>query len=213
MQKEEKKARKAWTDENGITIPAFRITKSEKLKESVCEKLVKKALKVQEIMRQLKDEVTEAATDVLNETIAENGGKTRENYKGNFTFYNFNRTIKIEASVQEKIEFDDAMIIVAKEHFDTFLSDATTASGVDQMIREIIADAFSTAKGALDTDKVMGLTKYRTRVDAAKYPAFHAALDAIEKGASRHFSKKYHRISIKKDEGGYEAINLNFSSL
>ena len=206
-------AKKQWIDENGIAIPAFRITKSEKLKENICELLLKEAEKAQVILTALKIKMSNGATEVLNSTIEENGGKTRENYKGNFTFYNFDRTIKVEASVQEKIVFDDAMIIIAKEHFDTFLDDVAVKGGVDEMIKEIILDAFSTAKGGLDTDKVLGLTKYRSRIDKLKYPEFHSALDAIEKGVSRQFSKKYHRISKRNDDGKYEAVDLNFSSI
>jgi hypothetical protein len=205
--------KKQWIDENGIAIPSFRITKSEKLKEAICDKLLKEAEKAQAILAELKTKMSDGATEVLNATIAENGGKTRDNYKGNFTFFNFDRSVKIEASVQEKIVFDDAMIIVAKDHFDTFLGDVAVRGGVDEMIKEIITDAFSTAKGALDADKVLGLTKYRARVDAVKYPAFHAALDAIEKSVSRQFSKKYHRISKRNEDGKYEAVDLNFSSL
>lgn len=205
--------KKQWIDENGVSIPQFRILKSEKLKEQVCDSLLKKAERAQKVLTELKEEMSNAATEVLNATIAENGGNVRENFKGNFTFFNFDRSIKVEASVQEKIQFDDALIIVAKEHLDNFLSTATSAGGVDDMIKEVILDAFSTAKGKLDTDKVIGLMKYRSRIDAVKYPSFHLAIDALEKGMSRQFSKKYHRISVKDGENGYKAIDLNFSSL
>ena len=32
--------KKQWIDENGVSIPYFRITKSEKLKEAICDKLL-----------------------------------------------------------------------------------------------------------------------------------------------------------------------------
>jgi hypothetical protein len=206
-------AKKQWLDETGLEIPASRVTKAEKLKEVTCEKLLKKSQRVNQILVDLKEEMTSEAERVLNAVIEENGGTPRENYKGNFTFFNFDRSIKVEAAVQEKITFDDAMIIIAKDHFDTFLEDATSIGGVDAMIRDMILDAFSTAKGKLDTDKVLGLTKYRSRIDKAKYPSFHAALDAIEKGINRQVSKKYHRISFRNDAGEYENIQLNFSAL
>lgn len=207
-------AKKQWIDESGLEIPASRITKSEKYKELICDRLLKKAERVQKVLVDFKDEISTAADEVLNRFLEENGGTPRENYKGNYTFYNFDRSIRIEAAIQDKITFDDESIILAKDHFDNFLKNATSKDGVDEMIRDLITDAFSTARGKLDTDKVLALTKYRSRIDVNKYPSFHAALDAIEKGINRTFSKKYHRISVKnKKTGKYEQIQLNFSAL
>jgi hypothetical protein len=206
------KKQKIWVDETGLEIPASRITPVEKKKEAVCEKLLSKGQKLSDALSEFKEEISNAANEILNDSIAANGGTVRDNYKGNFTFYNFDRSIKIETASQDKIVFDDAMIIVAKQHFDTFLQDATSTGGVDEMIRDLILDAFSTARGKLDTDKVLGLTKYRSRIEIEKYPSFHSALDAIEKGINRQFSKKYHRISIRINDE-YVPVNLNFSSL
>jgi hypothetical protein len=190
------KKQKIWVDETGLEIPASRITPVEKKKEAVCEKLLSKGQKLSDALSEFKEEISNAANEILNDSIAANGGTVRDNYKGNFTFYNFDRSIKIETASQDKIVFDDAMIIVAKQHFDTFLQDATSTGGVDEMIR----------------DKVLGLTKYRSRIEIEKYPSFHSALDAIEKGINRQFSKKYHRISIRINDE-YVPVNLNFSSL
>lgn len=203
-------AQKVWTDENGITIPAGRVTASEKLREKVCDRLIKKAIALNEKLNAFKDEFIEDSDNVYDVVMKENDVNSSDR-KGNFTFYNFDRSIKVEIDINERIEFDEAMIAVAKEHFDTFLG--TASGGVDDMIREMILDAFSTSKGKLDTKKVMNLTRYRSRVDANKYPNFHKAIDAIEKGIRKPNSKRYHRISVRNKEGEYEAVNLNFSSI
>ncbi len=201
---------KEWKDENGLVIPANRITKSEKTREQICEKLIKRALKINQLLVSFKSEVSADVRQVFDEVMFENGVDVAER-KGNFTFYNFDRSIKIETEINERIEFDDAMIKVAKEHFDSFLSSNT--GGIDEMIRELILDAFSTSRGKLDVKKVMGLLKYRTRIPSDKYPAFHAALNAIEKGIRRPSSKTYHRISVRDANGKYVAVDLNFSSI
>lgn len=203
-------SKKVWKDETGLEIPANRITRSEKLRESASEKLVKKALAFNKAMVQFKDEFIEISDEVYVMILEENGAKAADR-KGNFTFYNFDRSVKVETDVQERIEFDDAMIAVAKQHFDEFLESNT--NGIDDMIRELILDAFSSTRGKLDTRKVMSLVKYRSRIPAGKYPAFHAAINAIEKGMSRPTSKRYQRISQRDDEGKYNVIDLNFSSL
>jgi hypothetical protein len=203
-------SKKVWKDETGLEIPGNRITKSEKLRESATEKLLKKAEKLNQLLALFKEEFIETSDEIYTTILEENGAKAADR-KGNFIYYNFDRTVKVETDVQDKIEFDDAMIAVAKSHFDEFLSSNT--NGIDAMIRELILDAFSSSRGKLDTKKVMSLVKYRSRIPADKYPQFHAAIDAIEKGMSRPTSKRYFRILNRDSEGKYNAIDLNFSSI
>lgn len=202
--------KKVWTDESGITIPANRITKAEKLKEARLETLARKATALNARLAEFKTEFAEAADEIFAAVMAENG-ITKTDHKGNFLSKTFNGSIKAEVDVNERIEFDDAMILIAKAHFDEFLS--IGASAIDEMIRELILDAFSTSRGKLDAKKVTSLIKYKSRIDANKYPSFHKAIEAIEKSISRPSSKRYFRISTKDAEGKYNAIDLNFSSI
>ncbi|MDP2723174.1 MAG: DUF3164 family protein [Bacteroidales bacterium] len=201
---------KIWKDESGITIPANRVTNSEKTRERAADKLLKNAHFINDKLARFKMEFSETVAQVYNEVMAENGVDISER-KGNFTFYNFDRSIKLETDINERIDFDDAMIAVAKEHFDNFLSNGT--GSVDAMIRELIMNAFSTSRGKLDVKKLLGLLKYRTRIPEIKYPEFHLALNAIEKGIRRVDSKTYHRISMRGSDGKYMPIDLNFSSI
>jgi len=201
---------KIWQDESGVVIPANRITPSEKLRERTCEKLLKEALKVNSKLEELKILFSELSDEVYNAVMEENGVNTDER-KGYFTYYNFDRSIKVQVDISERIEFDDALIAVAKGHLDEFITNAT-GTAIDGMIREMINDAFSTSRGKLDTKKVLNLTRYRSRVDSAKYPNFHLALDAIEKAIRKPSSKRYFRIFTKDGDKEYEAINLNFSA-
>jgi hypothetical protein len=203
-------SKKVWKDETGLEIPANRITKSEKMREAATDKLLKKAEKLNQLLITFKDEFIETSDEIYKAILEENGAKAGER-KGNFIYHNFDRSVKVETDVQDRIEFDDAMITVAKQHFDEFLSSNTT--GIDDLIRELILDAFSSTRGKLDTRKVMSLVKHRSRIPADKYPQFHAAINAIEKGMSRPTSKRYFRISLRDTEGKYNAIDLNFSSI
>jgi len=202
--------KKVWTDESGITIPANRITKAEKLKEARLEKLAKKAIALNERLAEFKAEFAKDADEIFAAVMAENG-ITKTDHKGNFLTKTFNGSIKAEVDVNRPIEFDDALIEVAKFHRDEFLKNGT--SGLDPMISEIVLDNFDTSRGKLDTKKVMSMAKYRGRVDINKYPSFHKMLDAIEKAIRRPDSKRYFRISLRDAEGKYNAIDLNFSSI
>lgn len=202
---------KKWIDETGLEIPANRITRSEKLRETATERLLKKAQRINESLTAFKTEVADAADEIMELVYAENG-LPRSEHKGNFTFFNFDRSIKIEVSIQDRIDFDDALIAVAKQHFDEFLQNAGT--GLDEMIRNLVMDAFSTRRGKLDTKKVLSMVSHRTRVPEAKYPKFHQAIDAIERAIRRPDSKRYFRI-WKRDPlfGTYDAVELNFSNI
>lgn len=202
---------KIWKDETGLVIPANRVKKSEKLRESVTDRLLAKAIRLNRALNDFKTEIANASDQVFSAVVEENGGQVKEDRKGNFLFYNFDRSIKIETDAQERIEFDDALITVAKQHFDEFIK--ANSSGIDEMIRQLILDAFNTTRGKLDTKKVMNLVRYRQRIPADKYPSFHLAIDAIEKSISRPESKRYYRISQRDSEGKYQPIDLNFSSI
>lgn len=203
-------ATKKWIDENGIEIPAKRVTKSEKLKEAKLDYLAKKAARLNKQLGEFKEEFASSVDEIIATIMAENGIE-KTTTKGNIMIPNFDRSIKAEVDINDRIEFDDTMITVAKSHMDDFLTNGT--GGVDEMIRELILDAFSTSRGKLDAKKVTGLTKYRTRIDSVKYPSFHKMLDAIEKSIRRPSSKRYFRISLRDSEGKYKIIDLNFSSI
>jgi len=201
---------KQWIDETGLQIPVSRVTASEKLKERTSQQLLREAQKLHRALKAYKRSMSEACQDVFAAVMEENGVKD-DNLKSNFTWYNFDRSIKIEASVSERIDFDDALIAAAKDKFYEFMSANTT--GVDEMIRALIMDAFSTTRGRLDAKKVMGLVRYRAKINQKRYPMFHEAVDLIEQSIRRPDSRTYYRIWERGGDGEYEAVDLNISSI
>lgn len=201
---------KKWIDENGLEIPANRVTKTEKLRERKAEALLKKADKIEQLLSGYK-EAFEADTEEVFMAVMDEEKVNSKKYKGNFTWYNFDRSIKIERNVNEKIDFDETLIAAAKQKFDEFIKNAT--GGVDLMIQSLINDAFSTSRGKLDAKKVMGLLQHKSRIDEKRYPLFHEAASLIERSIRRPDSKTYFRIWKKDKNGEYQSVNLNFSSL
>lgn len=201
---------KIWKDENGLEIPGTRVTKAEKLKERKAAQLLKQALKIHQTLKSYKSTIDQACQEVFDAVMEEAGAKG-QNHKGNFTWYNFDRTIKVEVNINERIDFDDALIAAAKDKFYEFLS--TNTSGIDEMIRSLIMDAFQTTRGKLDPKKVLGLVRYRSRINEKKYPLYHEAIDLIERSIRRPDSRKYFRIWERKQDGKYVNIDLNFSSI
>ena len=70
--------------------------------------------------------------------------------------------------------------------------------------------AFATEKGKLDAKKVMGLLKFRSK---EKNKNFQKALDLLEDSIRRPQSKQYFHVAVRNEEGGYDNIDLNFSSV
>ena len=80
----------------------------------------------------------------------------------------------------------------------------------EDFIKQMITDAFSTTKGKLDAKKVMSLLRYKSKV---KTPLFLEAMDHLENSIRRPDSKQYFRVFGKLEDGSYQLIDLNFSSI
>ncbi|HCN84482.1 MAG TPA: hypothetical protein DIT07_12800 [Sphingobacteriaceae bacterium] len=200
------KSKATWTDETGTPIPFNRLSKSEKLKEQLSGVLFKKALKNNQSLLDLKKEIDQALFSVRESLLEDK--LLHKTTKGNFTWYNFDRSIKIEVNVNETITFDEGMIAAARECLDSFIS--KNVQGTDEVVRTLINSAFHNTKGGLDSKKVLSLIKYRTKIKAAD---FQRALNLIEQSVSRPSSKRYFRIWAKDAAGQYQNIDLNFSSI
>lgn len=196
-----------WIDENGQAIPVNRITKAEKLMESSSAKIVAGALRINSLLEAFKYDIKSICENVEKTSMQENV-VVKENSKGNLTWYNFDRSIKIERSISEPMKFDELTISAAKSKLDEFLSEAIESKF--DFAKEMILTAFETTKGQLDPKKITPLTRYESKVN---HPLFTEACKLIQKALRRPDSKTYYRIWVKGENGKYEAIELNFSNI
>lgn len=199
-----------WTDEAKVSIPANRITKSEKLREKSAYTLATKAQKVNALLHELKEAFNQLTQEVIDAIRFENDMAIKKDSKGNFTWYNFDRSIKIEANNHDFIDFDETALSLCKEKLYEFLDEKLSGNQDTEFIAEIVRDAFSNTKGKVDVKKVMPLLKYESKV---KSEAFAKAMTFLRDGIRKNGSKIYSRVSVKNAEGKYESINLNFSSI
>lgn len=189
-----------------MEIPFTRITAEEKNRERQAAKLLADAKKINSMLAAFKDNVSETCTQVYEAYMASR--KITAPMKGNFTWYNFDRSIKIEVSVNERIEFDDMSLAACRSKLNEFLEGAIDSKV--EFIKDLINEAFTTSRGRLDSKKVMSLLKYKSKI---KEPAFSEAMDYLEQSIRRSTSKTYFRVWEKGKSGEYEAIDLNFSSI
>lgn len=195
-----------WKDETGLDIPVNRVTKHEKMREREAFKLASEALNLSQSLLDLKMRLTMVSQKVFDDVMEQH--EIKKAGKGNFTWYNFDRSIKIEVAINENVTFDDTLLAVVKEKFDQFLS--KNLSDKDEMIRQMILDAFSNTRGRIDSNKLMTLLKYKSKI---KDKILLEAFDVLEKSIRRPDSKKYIRVHTKDENGEYQVVNLNISSI
>jgi hypothetical protein len=207
MIQQQKPADKNWMDETGAKIPYSRTTPYERLLEKNAHCLYREALKVNQQLEAFKEKVQDLCQEAYEASLKETNteGKAR---KGNYTWYNFARTIKIEVNVNEKIEFDELLIAACKEKLDEFIT--VNTGSIDDFMRTLIMDAFEQSGGQLDTRKVLSLRKHKERTSDK---LFLEALDLLDKSIRRPSSKTYFRIFVKEEGDKWQNIDLNFSSI
>lgn len=197
---------KQWIDETGRKVPIDYVSLGNRLKERSAGTLYRKAKAINKQLAAFKTEVQKLCDDVYQKMLEEH--KAKAEGKGNFSWFNFDRSIKVDVSVNPRIEFDDITIQACKQKLDEFLSENLDSK--QEFVKEMVKDAFSTSKGKLDSKKVMNLLKYRSRVNA---PLFQEALDLMEESVRNPSSRVYFRIWERDKQGEYKLIDLNFSSI
>lgn len=201
----------SWLDEAGISVPATRISKLEKVKERGAFKVYNDALKINADLMAFKKYLSDLCQQVYTETMSQlkvDGKKGQGKGKGGFTWFNFDRSIKIQVAINENIAFDDLTIQAAKAKMDVYLEGELNDK--DKFLREVITDAFTTTKGTLDSKNILNLLRYRSKIKAV---AFQDALDLIEKSIRKPDKSQYTRVWFRDASGEYNLVNLNFSSI
>jgi hypothetical protein len=195
-----------WIDESGKTVPIQYISLGNRLKERHASSLLNKAKAINKELTKFKKNAAKLCQEVYAKMMEE--FKVNASNKGNYTWFSFDRSVKVEVSISDRIEFDDMAIKACKQLLDEFLGE--TLDSKTEFVKDLVTDAFSTSHGKLDAKKVMSLLKYRTKITN---PKFQSALNLLESSITRPSSKTYFRIWERNDDGSYKLIDLNFSSI
>ena len=195
-----------WTDESGIQTHVSRVRPYEKMREKKLAAMAKEAKAINAKLRAFKDTVRKECDDLYRAFLEEHGVDPG---KGNVTLFSFDRSLKVEVSINETIEFDGQFVEAAKSKFDEFLE--ANVSAKDVAIKALVMDAFQTSRGKLDTKRVMNLLRYRSKI---KDEVFGAACQLLEDGIRKPESRTYYRIWERTGKDGeHVLIDLNFSSI
>ncbi|AXG70462.1 hypothetical protein KORDIASMS9_02702 [Kordia sp. SMS9] len=198
---------KTWTDEAGIAIPLNRITKAERLKE----RNVAKLLKSFQNYRKHGLEVMEQAIKLCQETYEadmKEKGVEPESLQVGYTFYCFNRMVKVERSVKGNPTYDDATMQAAKIKFDTYMNE--NVSGSEDFIKDMIVDAFESRNGQFDKNRISKLISYKNR---SKKIVFREACELLSTAVRYPNKSVYYRVWLKDEHGKYQNINVQYSNI
>jgi hypothetical protein len=197
-----------WKDEAGNETQYSRLYPHEKMMEKYSVKLFKDAEKLNTSLQDFKKKVMCLCEEIHDQFMTDKGIDKIGKGKGNFTWYNFDGSIKVVTSISDRITFDDMGISACKELLNQFLDENIESK--NHVIKEMVNDAFTTSRGKLDAKKVMNLLRYESKVKA---PKFQEAMELLKDSIRRPDSKTYFRVSAKDENGKYKIIDLNFSSI
>lgn len=206
--KHQKSSDKIWIDEAGSQVQYSRLLKHERLMEKSAHRIAVESLKINAHLKSFKEEVINMCEEVYEQYLEDKQLDKIGKGKGNFTWFNFDRSIKIEMSIKERITFDEMKIQTCKDLLNQFLDENIKSK--NQFIKEMVNEAFSTSRGKLDSKKVMNLLRYESKINA---PLFQLAMKELKDSIRRPSSKMYFRVWIRDNEGEYQNIDLNFSSI
>jgi hypothetical protein len=194
-----------WIDEAGNSISSKDLKKKERVIEQSTGLIVKEAIRANKALVAFHNVLKAQVDRSIQAILSEYSGKKTE-FKGNYTLYNFDRSIKIMVKVSQPIKFDEITISQAKAKLDEFLSGGISAK--TSFIKQMVMDAFSQQSGNMDTKKVMGLKRYADRINE---PLYVEAMKLIDEAIRRPESATYYQVWTRNDEGKYDVVKLNLS--
>jgi hypothetical protein len=191
-----------WLDADGEKVPEKYVPEHDKKRDKVVEEIFTRVKELQKMMHKYKFEIAEMISGYLNETAEEFG----ENWKGNATLYNFNQDCGVEVKIQKRLSFDERLN-VAKKKIDNFIKDIV--KGSKKELVALVNSAFQPDQsGNLDARQIMKLK--RVEIDD---PQWKAAIELIDKSLIVQGTKTYYNFKIRKEDGSWKYIVLNFSRI
>lgn len=199
-----------WTDATGLEVPLKFVPKSDIKKEEVTASVLKEAMKVSDSLAALYSKMVADLDAIHNEYLEEYRKKYGKNKvtKGAFTYYNFDRSVKIECAMNDIVKWDAALMSEAYELLQEYLSKNLTEDG--KVISQLVLNAFANSKKQIDTGKVFTLLKFENKIKSEK---FQRACSLMKDAQGVERTKQYMRVWCKNEAGEYQNINLNFSSI
>lgn len=200
-----------WTNASGDQVPVKFVPKSDKVKEVLAGKIHKAALNAESVLLALHTQMKEAMAEIKQMVMNEYQLKYKKEKsagKGSFVWYNFDKSLKIEANVDDIVKWDSSLMTEALTLLNQYLE--SNLSDANILIKNLVNDAFANTKGMIDSRKVFQILKYEKDIKNTK---FQKACELMKAAQGIDKTKLYMRVWEKAENGEYRSINLNFSSI
>jgi hypothetical protein len=200
----QKKSDKMWKNHKGNDVPREYVPAFEVTKESAVAKIFKSAETINNQLLKFKS-LAFSVTDSLYTQMLADANINSGDKKGNYTIYNFDKSVKVEVNVSDRIEFGEE-INFAQIKLNEFIQVKT--AGGDSELHELISNAFTTNKGRLDTKRILSLFTLKIT-----HTLWVEAMELIKKAIQTNSSVRYLTVSTRDENGKYNLLNLNFSNV
>jgi len=200
-----------WVNAAGDQVPFKFVPKSDKSKEAHAGKIYKSALNVEKVLNEFYELMREALEEIqkiVKEEYELKAKKEKKQGKGSFTWYNFDKSLKVEADVNDIVKWDEALMTEALQLLNQYIDNSLNETNV--LIKKLINDAFANSKGMIDSRKVFQLLKYEKEIRSVK---FQKACELMKAAQGIDKTKLYMRVWERTESGEYRNINLNFSTI
>jgi hypothetical protein len=199
-----------WTNASSDPVPYKYVPATDRQKETLAGAIYKKALSIEAALQSFHEMMSDAIVKISAEIKKEyelRYNKQKQG-KGSFTWFNFDRSIKVEADMNDIVKWDGSLMTEAKTLLDSYIT--SNMSEANELISALVTSAFANTKGMIDSGKVFQILRYQDKIKAAK---FQKACELMKQAQSIDKTKLYMRVWCKQEDGSYRNINLNFSSL
>ncbi len=171
-------------------------------RDAAVKKALDCALKLQERIISDKQKLISIVETYLNDAARRNGLE----WKGNALLISFDEKYRIELRFRERIQFGIELQL-AKQKIDECIK-AWSADSNDNL-KAIINDAFQVDKhGQLARYRILTLRRFKI-----KDPIWKEAMELIDKAILVTSTKQYISFWVRDEQGNYNKIVLNFSTL
>lgn len=192
-------------DALGRLVPESIVSDKDKMEDELVRELVSKAQAVQQSIKEFRTYAFQNV-DAFIAVVADKFGATLGGRKGNVQLDTFDRELRIQVQVSERVAFGEE-IEAARALIEACLQDWT--KGSPDELKALIQEAFQKDKaGALNAGRILSLRNLDI-----KEPRWIKAMQAINEALQVSSSKRLIRLYQRNAEGKYDSITLDMSSL
>lgn len=183
-------------------MPSAYVSKLDKRKDALAQRIIKKAEKIEQQLAELKAEIFEQGDQLWKDMQDAADVRTGEK---SYTINSFDGATKITVDQKMAIRFNDN-ITLAKEAFFQYVDSQITEGQED--LSKLIRNAFETKRGQLDSKRIMSLFG----IDI-QHKKWLKAIDLLKASIVKDISKRYISVQRRNEKGDYETVGLNISSI